>query len=77
MHGVNPQNGPLRPADLRALAARYDVSMSEISARRGVTPEAVIQALRADLTGRPVSQALLSSIRETIESILQDREHAQ
>jgi len=74
MRSVNTQNAPLTPADLRALAARHDVSMSEISARRGVSPQAITQALRADLTGRPVTQALLASIRETIWSIITERE---
>ncbi len=61
-------------ANLRAFMGRHMISYSEIGRRRGVTCDAVSQALRSDQTGRPVSGALLRALWQVANDVLIERE---
>lgn len=77
MRRVNPEStkgNALTPATLRAYCARHNVAHSQVARHLDVSPQAVNAALRADLTGRPVSQALLRSILDAANEILLERE---
>lgn len=76
---VNPPDcadRSIRPADLRAYFARYNIEQAEVARRRGTDRKAVNSALRADIYGRPVSQALLREILTLANQILLEREQA-
>ena len=71
---VNPEKAHLTCGDLRAYVARHDVSGREIAQRRGTSLQAVNAALRADLTGRSISERLCRELLDVINSILLERE---
>lgn len=71
---VNPENRPPTPADLRAYCARYDVTARQVAELRGCTIQAVNAAMRADLTGRPISTRLCRELLDEINSVLLERE---
>lgn len=71
---INPK--VFTPANLRAFLARHDITKAEVARRRGVTQEAVNHAVRADITGRHVSHALLENIWQIANQILLEREVA-
>jgi len=70
---VNPP-APITPATVRAYMARYDIRYRDIARLRGSGPAAVRMAVRADLTGRPISQRLLREILDAANVILLERE---
>ncbi len=69
-----PRATPLTPANLRAFLARHMITYSDIARRRGVTCDAVSQAMRSDQTGRPVSATLLRALWLVANELLIERE---
>ena len=70
---VNTQAAP-SPGDLRSLMARHNIRPGEIARRRGTKSKAVVMAVRADLYGRPFTDALMADLWSVINDILLQRE---
>lgn len=64
----------LSPGDLRALMARYRISINDVASYRDASRDSVSKAINADATGRPISQRFLRELLDIINHILLQRE---
>lgn len=67
-------DGQLSPADLRVALARHDLSQLELAEALGVSPQYVSAVLKADRTGKHVSQAQLRRFAREVSNLLDTRD---
>jgi hypothetical protein len=74
MASVKTETRPVEPADLRAFCARHRVPYAEIARRLDCSGEYVGQVMRADRTGKAVSDEKLAEVKRVAQDILYERD---